>query len=138
MTMGRGKVPVRRAWTVLMAGVKVHCLQGSFQLRNNIAGIPLGNECRTQASGAATQRCSSGTECLPWTPGGGSWDGTSPHYCLRPQPPAHLESCNYTERRQPCDTGLMCEQGVLLELTNTSGMKLNPIRTGLGNIIKMK
>merc|ERR1711952_147817 len=108
-----------------MAGVKVHYLQGGFQLINNIAGIPLGNECWAHTSGAASQRCSSGTECLPWTPGGGSWDGTSPLYCLRPQPLALLESCNYTEKRQLCDTGLMCEQGVCVRADKYKWNKIN-------------
>ena len=104
--------------------------QGIITLRwlqniENIAGIPLGSECWSQTIGAATQRCSSGTECLPWTPGGGSWDGTSPLYCLYPQPLAHLESCNYTEKRQLCDTGLMCEQGVCVRADKYKWDKIN-------------
>ena len=73
------------------------------------AGKPPGSQCSGDNS---TEECQCGTECLPWTPGGGSWDGTSPLYCLNTQPLAHLESCNYTEKMQLCDSGLMCEQGV--------------------------
>ena len=71
----------------------------------SIAGMAAGSEC----SGDNITECQCGTECLPWTPGGGSWDGTSPLYCLNIKPLEHLESCNYTEKRQLCDTGLMCE-----------------------------
>ena len=68
----------------------------------SVVGKPAGSQC----SGGSATECQCGTECLPWTPGGGSL------HCLYPQPLAHLESCNYTERRQLCDTGLMCDQGV--------------------------
>ena len=107
------------------------------KLLEKIAGIPLGSEYWTQSNEAASQRCSSGTECLPWTPGGGSWDGTSPLYCLNIQPLAHLESCNYTEKRQLCDTGLMCEQGVCVRAGKYKWDKMNVINQGFREALKL-
>ena len=140
--MGRGKAPVRRASTVLMAGVKVQMRNTvnkiqmnikyvaiattNYKLKiNDITGMPLGGQCWTQTSGAASQRCSTCTECLPWTPEGGSWDGTSPLYCLNIKPLAHLESCNYTEKKQLCDKGLMCEEGVCARADKYKWDKMN-------------
>ena len=81
----------------------------------SIAGKAAGSEC----SGDNVTECQCGTECLPWTPGGGSL------HCLYPQPLAHLESCNYTERRQLCDSGLMCEQGVCVRADKYKWDKIN-------------
>ena len=72
----------------------------------SVAGLAAGSQCSGDNN---TTECQCGTECLPWTPDGDSWDGTNPLYCLHTQPLALLESCKYTEKMQLCDTGLMCE-----------------------------
>ena len=122
MTMGRGKDPVRRASAALMAGVKVQMRNTVNKIQmnikyvaiattndklkiNDITGMPLGGQCWNQTSGAASQRCSSGTECLPWTPGGGS------RYCLYSPPLTEGAECDYWERKGPCEEGLNCTDG---------------------------
>ena len=39
--------------------------------------IPPGAECWSQSSGEIGQCGTTGTECLPWLPDGGIWDGSS-------------------------------------------------------------
>ena len=87
------------------------------------AGKPAGSQCSGDNS---TKECQCGTECLPWTPGGGSWDGTSPLYCLYTQPLAHLDSCNNTGY---CDSGLMCEAGLCVRADKYNLNKWNKTAT---------
>ena len=77
----------------------------TYNCFNNIAGIPAGGQCWSQTSGVASQRCSSGTECLPWTPGGGSL------YCLYSPPLTEGAECDYWERKGPCEEGINCTDG---------------------------
>ena len=109
----------RLEYTEIPAGEWLVCIATISNI--SVAAKPVGSQCL----GDITTECQCGTECLPWTPGGGSWDGTSPLYCLYPQPLAHLESCNYTEKRQLCDTGLMCEQGVCVRADKYKWDKIN-------------
>ena len=67
----------------------------------SVAGQPAGSQCSGDVN---TTECQCGTECLPWKDEGS--------FCLHTQPLAHLQSCGYSMRTQPCDSGLMCEQGV--------------------------
>ena len=74
------------------------------------SGIPLRGECWSQSSGDSAQRCSSGTECLPWLPDGGTWDGSSAKYCLHSLTKG--QTCNYTEMTHLCKWDLRCDDGL--------------------------
>ena len=66
-----------------------------------IAGMAAGSEC----SGDNITECQCGTECLPWTPGGGSW------HCLYSPPLTEEAACDYGQRIQLCEEGLDCSNG---------------------------
>ena len=72
--------------------------------------IPPGAECWSQSSGEIGQCGTTGTECLPWLPDGGTWDGASAKYCLH----SHTEgqSCDYGQKTHLCDPGLRCDDGL--------------------------
>ena len=81
------------------------------------AGQPAGSQCSGDSD---TTECQCGTECLPWTPGGGSW------HCLYTQPLTLLQPCHLTGY---CDTGLMCEQGICVRAYKYNLNKWNKTAT---------
>ena len=67
----------------------------------SVAGKAAGIQC----SGDNITECQCGTECLPWTPGGGSL------HCLYSPPLTEGAECDYGERKGPCEEGLNCTDG---------------------------
>ena len=80
-----------------------------------IAALPLGGECWSQSAEDIGQ-CTTGAECLPWLPDGGTWDGVSAKLCLHSL--TEGQSCDYTQLTHLCDRGLRCHHG-LCEGTDT-------------------
>ena len=76
-----------------------------------IAASPPGAGCWSQSEGVIGQ-CTTGTECLPWLPDLGSWDGASAKYCLHSPPLAEGDSCDYDQKLGPCGAGLFCDEGL--------------------------
>ena len=76
-----------------------------------IAALPLGDECWSQSAEDIGQ-CTTGAECLPWLPDGGTWDGVSAKYCLHSPPLAEGQSCDYDQKIGPCGAGLFCDDGM--------------------------
>ena len=76
--------------------------------------ISPGGECWSQSAGVVAGYCSHGTQCAAWLPntGTGTWDGTSPLYCLHTPPLQHMQQCDYDLRIGPCGPGLLCKNGV--------------------------
>merc|ERR1711983_169594 len=77
----------------------------------NAAGqVTLGGECWSSTNGVASGGCAPGTQCGPWLPDGGSWDGSSAWYCLAVPKLASGASCDYSDsiKRGLCDTGMAC------------------------------
>merc|ERR1711874_599076 len=75
----------------------------------NAAGqVTLGGECWSSANGVASGGCAPGTQCGPWIPNGGTWDGTSAWYCLSIPKLASGAACDYDVKMGLCDTGLSC------------------------------
>merc|ERR1712110_1397759 len=64
----------------------------------------------SSANGVASGGCEPGTQCGPWLPDGGTWDGSSAWYCLAVPKLASGASCDYSDaiKRGFCDTGLTC------------------------------
>ena len=58
--------------------------------------VTLGGECWSSANGVASGGCAPGTQCGPWLPDGGTWDGSSPWYCLALPKLASGASCDYS------------------------------------------
>ena len=68
----------------------------------SVAGQPAGSQCSGDGN---TTECQCGTECLPWTPGGGSW------HCLYSPPLTEGAACDYGQMKGPCEEGLDCTDG---------------------------
>ena len=62
------------------------------------AQVSIGGECWSSANGVAAGGCASGTQCGPWLPDGGSWDGTSPWYCLASPKLTSGATCDYATK----------------------------------------
>ena len=78
------------------------------------AAIPAGGQCWSLSQGASAQKCTAGSQCLPWLPDGGTWDGIAPKFCVYTAPLTYRQPCNYTERTQLCGSGFMCENGLCI------------------------
>merc|ERR1719339_810859 len=76
------------------------------------AQVALGGVCWSTATGVVIGGCASGTQCGPWLPTGGSWDGSSAWYCLALPKLTAGASCDYSNFRGLCATGLSCCSGV--------------------------
>ena len=76
-----------------------------------IEASPPGVECWSHSEGVLGQ-CTTGTECLPWLPDLGTWDGSSAKYCLHSPPLAEGDSCDYDQKLGPCGAGLFCDEGL--------------------------
>ena len=63
----------------------------------SLGQVTLGGECWSSANGVASGGCAPGTQCGPWLPSGGAWDGTSAWYCLATPKLASGASCDYSE-----------------------------------------
>ena len=59
--------------------------------------VTLGGECWSSANGVASGGCAPGTQCGPWLPNGGTWDGTSAWYCLATPRLASGAACDYSD-----------------------------------------
>ena len=68
-----------------------------------IVGKAAGSLC--SGDNNSTTECQCGTECLPWTPGGGSW------HCLYSPPQVEGGKCDYGVNFQLCEGGLECTDG---------------------------
>merc|ERR1712227_752130 len=89
----------------------------------NAAGqVTLGGECWSSANGVASGGCAPGTQCGPWLPDGGSWDGSSAWYCLATPKLASGASCDYSDsiKRGLCDTGMTCCNNVCAASCDTT------------------
>merc|ERR1712066_743062 len=75
-------------------------------IRFSAATVSIGGECWSSANGVAAGGCSSGTQCGPWLPTGGTWDGSSPWYCLAYPKLTSGATCDYATKNGLCDTGL--------------------------------
>merc|ERR1711934_901243 len=76
------------------------------------AQVALGGVCWSSTGGVVPGGCASGTQCGPWLPTGGSWDGSSAWYCLALPKLTAGASCDYSNFRGLCATGLSCCSGV--------------------------
>ena len=57
--------------------------------------IAPGKTCWSSSTGVVSGGCCGGTQCAPWLPSGGTWDGSSAWYCLfLPKLPLGT-ACNY-------------------------------------------
>merc|ERR1712012_1455320 len=63
------------------------------------------------AAGVTAGGCCAGTQCSPWLPSGGTWDGSSPWYCLSLPTLADGATCDYTNFVGLCASG-SCTNGV--------------------------
>merc|ERR1711983_371605 len=63
------------------------------------------------ATGVTAGGCCAGTQCSPWLPSGGTWDGSSPWYCLSLPTLADGATCDYTNFVGLCASG-SCTNGV--------------------------
>merc|ERR1712227_1154558 len=84
------------------------------------AQVSIGGECWSSANGVASGGCASGTQCGPWLPDGGSWDGTSAWYCLASPRKASGATCDYATKNGLCDTGLTCCNGACASTCETT------------------
>merc|ERR1712107_728549 len=57
------------------------------------------------AAGVTAGGCCAGTQCSPWLPSGGTWDGPSPWYCLSLPTLADGATCDYTNFVGLCASG---------------------------------
>ena len=62
------------------------------------AQVNIGGECWSSANGVASGGCASGTQCGPWLPDGGTWDGSSAWYCLVSPKLASGATCDYATK----------------------------------------
>ena len=60
----------------------------------------LGAQCWSTTAGVASGGCCAGTQCGPWLPDGGAWNGADPWYCLAMPTLADGATCDYV-RQQP-------------------------------------
>ena len=60
----------------------------------------VGQECWSSANGVVTGGCASGTQCGPWLPNGGTWNGNDAWYCIKSGTNALADgaSCNYDSK----------------------------------------
>merc|ERR1712172_73027 len=89
----------------------------------NAAGqVELGGEGWSSANGVRPGGCAPGTQCGPWLPDGGSWDGSSAWYCLATPKLASGASCDYSDsiKRGLCDTGMTCCNNVCAASCDTT------------------
>ena len=63
-----------------------------------LAQVSIGGECWSSANGVAAGGCASGTQCGPWLPDGGTWDGSSAWYCLAVPKLASGAACDYATK----------------------------------------
>jgi len=90
-----------------------HCLFLVALVANGAsAQVALGGVCWSSTGGVVVNGCASGTQCGPWLPNGGTWDGNSPWYCLALPKLTVGASCDYNNFRGLCATGLSCCSGV--------------------------
>ena len=60
------------------------------------AQLGVGGECWSSANGVAGGGCGPGTQCGPWLPDGGTWDGSAPWYCVANPALTTGASCDYS------------------------------------------
>ena len=60
------------------------------------AQLGVGGECWSSANGVAGGGCGPGTQCGPWLPDGGTWDGAAPWYCVANPALTSGASCDYS------------------------------------------
>ena len=72
------------------------CIKAAYCLLT--AQVSIGGECWSSANGVAAGGCASGTQCGPWLPDGGTWDGSSPWYCLATPKLASGATCDYATK----------------------------------------
>ena len=70
--------------------------------------VTLGGECWSSANGVASGGCEPGTQCGPWLPDGGSWDGSSAWYCLAIPKLASGASCDYSLKVKKLKIQFIC------------------------------
>jgi len=92
-------------------------------LLNTVSGVNLGGECWSTANGVAAGGCAQGTQCGPW---GGSWDNSSPWYCVAYPKLQAGATCDDANKVGPCDTGLSCISGIC---TDPSSVPTSPTST---------
>merc|ERR1711915_943247 len=64
--------------------------------------------CWSSSTGVVSGGCCGGTQCAPWLPSGGTWDGSSAWYCLfLPKLPLGT-ACNYDNKIGLCESGTFC------------------------------
>jgi len=67
-----------------------------------------GQTCWSTTGGVVSGGCCGGTQCAPWLPTGGNWDGSSAWYCLfLPKLPLGT-ACNYDNKIGLCESGTCC------------------------------
>jgi len=71
----------------------------------------VGGVCWSSANGVAGGGCGPGTQCGPWLPDGGTWDGAAPWYCVANPALTSGASCDYSIKNGPCAPGLSCCNG---------------------------
>merc|ERR1719410_930420 len=80
-------------------------------IRSSAGQASVGQECWSSANGVVSGGCASGTQCGPWLPNGGSWNGNDAWYCLNTNTLASGASCNYDAKIGYCASGLSCCSG---------------------------
>merc|ERR1712061_74182 len=93
---------------------------GLLLIKSSAGQASVGQECWSSANGVVSGGCASGTQCGPWLPNGGSWNGNDPWYCLNPNPLADGASCNYDAKIGYCASGLSCCSGTCGTCTTDS------------------
>merc|ERR1712209_312508 len=109
--MGRQKL------TVTMLALVCLSLSLGFAAGQTCNG--LGAMCWSTATGVTAGGCCAGTQCSPWLPSGGTWDGSSPWYCLSLPNLADGATCDYTNFVGLCASG-SCTNGVCGGSTTTA------------------
>merc|ERR1712184_104663 len=84
------------------------------------AQVSIGGECWSTANGVAAGGCATNTQCGPWLPDGGSWDGSSPWYCLATPKLTSGATCDYATKNGLCETGLTCCNGACASTCDTT------------------
>merc|ERR1719410_847412 len=77
-------------------------------IRSSAGQASVGQECWSSANGVVSGGCASGTQCGPWLPNGGTWNGNDAWYCLYNPQRTSGQSCDYTQKQGPCSSGLQC------------------------------
>merc|ERR1719410_2015224 len=90
-------------------------------IRSSAGQASVGQECWSSANGVVSGGCASGTQCGPWLPNGGSWNGNDAWYCIKSGTNALADgaSCNYDSKIGYCSSGTCCS-GVCGSCTTTS------------------